>query len=63
MLSDEDLLKDKTQLQERILDIENAIALRQQELQQLQTQIVRLAGVLAYVTDNLKGGGECSEET
>uniref|UniRef100_A0A6M3Y6C0 Uncharacterized protein n=1 Tax=viral metagenome TaxID=1070528 RepID=A0A6M3Y6C0_9ZZZZ len=65
MITDEALLKDKGDIQEKILTLESAIAQRQQELQQLQTQLVRFIGVLDYITDNLKQkeGEKCSEET
>ena len=64
MLTDKGLLKDKVQIQEEILKLENAIAQKQQELQQLQTQLVRFSGALGYISDNLKPKEDtkCSEE-
>lgn len=54
MITEKELLKDKTKIQEQVLQFENAIAVKQQELQQLQTQLIRFGGALAYIVDNLK---------
>ena len=53
MLSDKELLKDKARIQGEILKIEDTITLKQQELQQLQTQLIRFTGALGYIVDNL----------
>ena len=54
MITDKELLKDKAELQDKILKTEGAISAYQSEMQNLQSQIVRFYGALDYIEDNLK---------
>ncbi len=54
MLTDKSLLEDKAKIQEAILGFQETIAFAQQELQHLQSQLVRHTGALDYIKDNLK---------
>jgi len=54
MLTDKKLKEDKSKLEGQLLNIEEQIALKQQELNNLQTILVRFHGALAYIKDNLK---------
>ncbi|MBU2177784.1 MAG: hypothetical protein KJ556_22040 [Gammaproteobacteria bacterium] len=61
MLTDEKLKEDKEKLMEQILQFESAINQRQQEIQQLQTQLIRFGGALAYIQDNMPKPKESAE--
>lgn len=62
-MNKEDLIKDKNEIQENILKIQDAINIKQNEVQQLQNQLVRFSGALGYISDNLnKEDTPCSEE-
>ena len=65
MITDEGLKQDKDKLLGLILQTQSALNQKQQELQQLQTQLIRQGGVLDYIEDNTpkpKGDEKCSEE-
>ena len=53
MITDEGLKIDKDKITEEILQAEDAINQRQQELQLLQAQVIRLRGVLDYIQANI----------
>lgn len=62
MLTDKNLKADKEKISEKILQLEEAISQRQQELRRLETQLIRFGGVRDYIQDNIskpKEGGKC----
>jgi len=54
MITDKTLTADKAKLQEQILELDNNIALGQQQIQQMQAQLIKYNGALSYIQDNLK---------
>lgn len=65
MITDKSLLRDKSEIQESILQLEMSLSQKQQEVSEIQTQLVKYTGALGYIMDNLKPkeGAKCSEET
>jgi len=58
MITDDSLKEDRQKIIEQILSLETALAQKQQEIQQIQTQIIRFGGVLSYLDDNKPKDGE-----
>jgi len=54
MITDKTLESDKAKLLENIISIENALNQKQQEIQILQTTLIKYNGALSYIQDNLK---------
>ena len=64
MLTNKALKEDASKLHKKILDLEANLAQGKQQINQMEIQLMRLNGALAYINDNLRKEAEkCSEKT